>query len=223
MLVFSIVLLVVKVHKGLAPNPAPSHWTHYLLMQTTLNNGLVMTCFNLWVTSGSINSPVTCQHFIVNSVSKGMLLTNQVCCHIDQSGSLLYGPIMSGKLATIQTVASTDETFLPWGSPYHSSHWIGMSVSGVHPCCSHSRDTQIIHVSVFKSLIVFQIMQHAQNKSCKWLTAQRTTDIKKYILPLINSTATLCTLRLIPISRIMAKKAAQLQSKPADPLIPCSS
>ena len=33
--------------------------------------------------------------------------------------------------AVIQTVASTDETFLPCGSPYNSSHWIGRSVSGV--------------------------------------------------------------------------------------------
>ena len=58
-----------------------------------------------------------------------------------------------------------------------------------------------------------------QHESCKWLIALRMTDIKKNILRLINSTATLCTLRFIPIGRIMAKKAAKLQNKLADPTL----
>ena len=34
----------------------------------------------------------------------------------------------------MQIMALTDETFLPWGSPYCSSHWRGRSTSGSRTC-----------------------------------------------------------------------------------------
>jgi len=39
--------------------------------------------------------------------------------------------------ASGQTVASTDETFLPCSSPYCSSHWIGRSMKVVKPDRAH--------------------------------------------------------------------------------------
>ena len=42
---------------------------------------------------------------------------------------------------------------------------------------------------------------------------------KEIYFAIVNSTATLCTLRLIPICRIRAKKAAKLQSKLVDPTL----
>ena len=50
---------------------------------------------------------------------------------------------VSGLVAT-QIMASTDETFLPCGSPYRSSHWIGRSTSGFHPCCCHQGGRQLV-------------------------------------------------------------------------------
>ena len=46
-------------------------------------------------------------------------------------------------IVATQTMASTDETFLPWGSPYRSSDWTGRSTSGLRPCCCHWRGTTV--------------------------------------------------------------------------------
>ena len=69
MLVFSIVLLVVKVHKGVAPNPAPSHWT----LSFNANNTEQRTCddmlqfvSNQWLYKQSSYMPTLHSQFCIS-------------------------------------------------------------------------------------------------------------------------------------------------------------
>jgi len=60
------------------------------------------------------------------------------------------------------TMPSTDETFLPWGSPYHSSHWIGRSTSGLRLCYCHRGDMAVRAFSLSSWWIVFELMNDAR-------------------------------------------------------------
>jgi len=100
-------------------------------------------------------------------------------------------------------MASTGETFLPWSSPFHSSHWIGRSTSGLRPYCCHRGGTAVHAFSLsswplVNSFWINKWYKNSQNKSWKWLTARRT--IHNYLYT--NSTANLSmrgSLRLTPI------------------------
>ena len=79
-------------------------------------------------------------------------------------------------VVAMQTMASTDETFLPWGSPYHSSHWIGRSTSGLRPYCCHWRGTAVRAFSLSMLVNSFWINEwrkNSQNKSRKWLMTRQ--------------------------------------------------
>ena len=84
-------------------------------------------------------------------------------------------------IVATQTMASTDETFLPWGSPYRCSHWIGRSTSGLRPYCCHRGGTAVRwvvgHCILVNSFWINEWRKNSQNKSRKWLTAWRTIYI----------------------------------------------
>ena len=68
-------------------------------------------------------------------------------------------------------MASTDETFLPCGSTYRSSHWIGRSTSGLRPCCCARRlvsSRWVSWVRVQCSLwIVFELTNDARTRKIR--------------------------------------------------------
>ena len=87
-------------------------------------------------------------------------------------------------IVAMQTMASTDETFLPWGSPYHSSHWIGRSTSGLCLCCCHWGGTAV-HVFLLSSWwIVFEIMNDA--RTCKIGTGSDLRHDVRYMYIIIS-------------------------------------
>ena len=69
-----------------------------------------------------------------------------------------------------QIMALTDATFLSCSSPYHSSHWIGRSTSGLRPCCCRRWFVSI--VAIVASFWINEWRKNSQNKSQKWLMAQ---------------------------------------------------
>ena len=62
-------------------------------------------------------------------------------------------------------MASTDETFLPCGSTYRSSHWIGRSTSGLRPCCCYRGDRQLVSTSSL--WIVFELTNVARTSKIR--------------------------------------------------------
>ena len=50
---------------------------------------------------------------------------------------------------------------LPCSYVYHSSHWIGKSVSGLRPCCRHP-GVRLSIVHVFNSRVVFELTHDAK-------------------------------------------------------------
>ena len=69
-------------------------------------------------------------------------------------------------IVAMQTMASTDETFLPWCSPYRSSHWIGRSTSGLRPCCCH-RGGMTVRVFLSSLWIVFELTNDARTRKIR--------------------------------------------------------
>jgi len=66
-------------------------------------------------------------------------------------------------IVATQTTATTDETFLPWGSPYHSSHCIGRSTCGDRPCCCHRLSRRYSSSCLLASWwIVFEVTNDAR-------------------------------------------------------------
>jgi len=62
-----------------------------------------------------------------------------------------------------QIMASTDETFLPCGNTYRSSHWIGRSTSGLRPCWG----CLLAELSTSSLWIVFELTNDARTRKIR--------------------------------------------------------
>ena len=68
---------------------------------------------------------------------------------------------VSGLMAT-QIMVSADETFMPCGNQYCSSHWISSSTSGLPPCCCHQWGRQFVSSPLISLWTVFELMNDAR-------------------------------------------------------------
>ena len=71
--------------------------------------------------------------------------------------------------------------FLPWGSPYCSSHWIGRSTTGLRPCCFHREGTAVCAFSLSMLVNSFWI-----NKWRKKLKIRAGSDLRHDVWYIYN-------------------------------------